>query len=117
VQLSQSLTYSGRAGRPSRHRARLVRHRDRLAEMGDRLLEGRAVKRLVARLAPPFDGEIVEARFGEMMRDQLGLGRGSLGLIAQDFGGAAVQRLPAALEQALVRRVLDQRMLGAIVRL
>ena len=39
---------------------RLVRHRDRLAEMGDRLLEGRAAQGLVARLAPPFDREIVE---------------------------------------------------------
>ena len=40
---------------------RLVRHLDRLAEMGDRLLEGRAAQRLIARLAPPFDREIVEA--------------------------------------------------------
>ena len=40
-----------------------VRHGDRLAEMGDRLLEGRAAQRLVARLAPPFDAEIVEPGF------------------------------------------------------
>ena len=52
-----------------------VRHCDRLAEMGDRLLEGRAAQRLVARLAPPFDGEIVEPGLGEMMGDRLGLGR------------------------------------------
>ena len=52
-----------------------LRHGDRLAEMGDRFLEGRAAQRLVARLAPPFDREIVEAGFGEMMRDRLGLGR------------------------------------------
>ena len=62
VQLRQSLVRSGRAAwRPPRRRARPVRHRDRLAEMGDRLLEGRAAQRLVARLAPPFDREIVEA--------------------------------------------------------
>ena len=75
VQLRQSLARSGRAAcRPPRRRARLVRHRDRLAEMGDRLLEGRAAQRLVARLAPPFDREIVEAGLGEMMRDRFGLG-------------------------------------------
>ena len=85
--------------------------------MGDRLLEGRAAKGLVARLAPPFDREVVEAGLGEMMGDELRLGRGALGLIAQDFGGAAVQRLAATLEQAVVGRVLDQRVLEAIVRL
>ena len=82
--------------------------------MGDRLLEGGAAQRLVARLAPPFDGEVVEARLGEMMCDCFGFGRRAFGFIAQDFGGAAVQRLAAALEQALVGRVLDQRMLEAI---
>ena len=35
----------------------------------------------------------------------------------QDFRRAAVQRLAAALEQALVGRVLDQRVLEAVVRL
>ena len=110
MQLRQSLTYSGRAGRPSRHRARLVRHRDRLAKMGDRLLEGRAAKRLVARLTPPFDRDIVEAGLGEMMGDRFGLGVG----VAQRLGRAAVKRLAAALEQALVGRVLDQRVLETI---
>src|SRR5208337_4648302 len=110
VQLSQSLTYSGRAGRPSRHRARLVRHRDRLAEMGDRLLEGRAAQRLVARLAPPFDGEIVETGLGEMMGDRFGLGV----RVAQRLGRAAVERLAAALEKALVGRILDQRVLETV---
>ena len=85
--------------------------------MGDRLLEGGAAKGLVAGLAPPFDGEIVESGFGEMVGDDFGLGRRALGIVAQDFGGAAVQRLAAALEQALVGRVLDQRMLEAIIRL
>ena len=31
-------------------------------------------KSLVARLAPPFDGEIVETGLGEMMGDRFGLG-------------------------------------------
>ena len=56
VQLRQPLTYRGHARRTPRRIARPVRHLDRLAEMGDRFLEGRAVQRLVARLAPPFDG-------------------------------------------------------------
>ena len=72
--------------------------------MGDRLLEGRAAKGLVARLAPPFDREIVEAGLSEMMRDRLRLDRRAFRLVAQDFGGAAVQRPLAALEQALVGR-------------
>ena len=115
VQLRQSLVRSGRAAcRPPRRRARLVRHLDRLAEMGDRLLEGRAAQRLVARLAPPFDGEIVETGLGEMMGDRLGLGARAF---AQSLGRAAMQRLAAALEQAVVGRVLDQRVLEAIVGL
>ena len=85
--------------------------------MGDRLLERGAAQGLVARLAPPFDREIVEAGFREMMGDDFGLGRRALRIVAQEFGGAAMQRLPAALEQAVVGRVLDQRVLEAIVRL
>ena len=42
--------------------------------MGDRFLEGRAAQRLIARLAPPFDGEIVETGLGEMMGNRFGLG-------------------------------------------
>ena len=81
--------------------------------MGDRLLEGRAAQRLVARLAPPFDRQIVEPGLGEMMRDRFGLGV----RLAQRLGRAPMQRLPAALEQAVVGRVLDQRVLEAIVGL
>src|SRR5271165_2059181 len=92
-------------------------HGDRLAEMDDRFLEGRAAKGLIARLAPPFNGEVVEAGLSEMMRDRFGLGRGALGLVAQNFSGAAVQRLAAALEQALIGRVLDQRVFEEVVRL
>ena len=81
--------------------------------MRDRLLEGRATERLVASLAPPFDGEIVEAGLGEMMGDRFGLGVRT----SQRLGRAAVKRLAAALEQALVGRVLDQRVLEAIIGL
>jgi len=64
-----------------------------------RLLKSRAAQRLVARLAPPFDREIVEAGFGEMMRDDLRFGRRALRLSDQDFRGAAMQRLAAALSR------------------
>ena len=53
----------------------------------------------------------------EMMGDDFGLSRGALADLAQDFGGAAVQRLAAALEQAVVGGVLDQRVLEAIAGL
>ena len=52
-----------------------------------------------------------------MMGDDFRLGRSALGVVAKDFGGAAVQRLAPALEQAVVGRVLDQRVLEAIARL
>jgi hypothetical protein len=58
----------------------------------DRLLEGGAAKGLVAGFTPPFDRKIVEAGLGEVMGDDFRLGRRALGLITQDFGGAAVQR-------------------------
>ena len=116
--MRQPLTDSGHAAWRTPHRlARLVRHGDRLAEMGDRLLEGRAAQSLVARLAPPFDREIVEAGLSEMMGKRFRLGRRPFGLVAQNFSSAAVQRLAAALEQALVGRVLDQRVLETVVRL
>jgi hypothetical protein len=57
--------------------------------MGDRLLEGGAAQRVFARLALPFDRQIVEAGLSEMMRKRFRLGRSALGLIAQEFGGAA----------------------------
>ena len=108
VQLRQPLTYSGHAAcRQLRCRSRFVRHLDRLAEMGDRLLEGRAAQSLVARFAPPFDGQLVEIGLRKVVRDQFGLGRRALGIVAQRLGRAAVQRLAAALKQAVVGRVLD----------
>ena len=61
--------------------------------MGERLLERRTAQGLIARFAPPFDCELVEAGLGEICGDDFRLGRSALGLIAQEFGGAAVQRL------------------------
>jgi hypothetical protein len=49
-----------------------------------------------------------------MMRDDFGLRRRALGLGLQNFGGAAMQGLTAALEQTVVSGVQDQRVLEAI---
>ena len=93
------------------------RHLDRLPKMRDRLLERRTVKRKVARLPPPFDGKIVEPSLCQMMRDDFGLGGRASRIVTQNLSGAAVKRMPAAPEQAVVGYVLDQRMLEAIGRL
>ena len=82
--------------------------------MGYRLLEGRAAQRLVAGLAPPLDRLIVEAGLREMMGDRFGFGRRAF---AQDFRRAAMERLTAALQQAVIGGVLDQRVLEAVGRL
>jgi len=95
----------------------LVGHRDRLAEMGDRLLERRPAQGLNARSSPPLNRRFFEPGLSEMMSNDLGLSRGALWIVAQQFGGTAVQRLTAALEQAVVSRILDQRVLEAIVGL
>ena len=63
--------------------------------MGDRLLEGRAAERLVARLAPPFDREFVEAGLCEMMGDDFGRRRRAFGSVPEDFARSAVERLAA----------------------
>ena len=52
-----------------------------------------------------------------MMGDRLRLGRLAAGLAAENFSGAAMQGLTAALEEALVGGVLDQRVLKTIGRL
>jgi hypothetical protein len=53
-----------------------------------------------------------------MMREHFRLRRRALReLIVQRLGGAAVKRLAAALQQILVRRVLDQCVLEAVFRL
>jgi hypothetical protein len=51
-----------------------------------------------------------------MARDGFWLGRRSFGFVPKGFGGATVQRLTAAVEQAVVGRLLDQRVLEAVVR-
>ena len=50
-----------------------------------------------------------------MMRDGFWLGRRALKSSRQGVGGAAMQRLSSAFQQAFVGRVLDQRMLEAVI--
>jgi hypothetical protein len=95
----------------------LVRHRDRLAEMRDSFLERRAAERLIARSSPPFNRKVVEPGLREMMGDDFRLSCCPLWIVAQQFTRAPVQRLPAALEQAIVGGVLDQGVLEALGRL
>ena len=64
-------------------------------------------------LAPPFDREIVETGLGEMMGDRLGLRVRA----EQCLGAAAMQRLAPALQETLVSRVADQRVLETIGRI
>ena len=63
--------------------------------MRNRFLEGGAAKRLIASLAPPFDRDVVETGFGEMMSDRFGLAV----RIAQRLGRASVKRLTAVLSR------------------
>src|SRR6516162_5731396 len=92
----------------------LLRHRDSLAEMRDRFLVGRTMQRLIARPSPPFNRKFVEPSFGEVTRENFGRRARVVLLIQEDFAGAAVERPAAALRQAVVGRVLDQRVLKAI---
>ena len=76
----------------------------------------RALQRPLSRFAPPFDGRFGHARLGEVMRQQLRFGRSGAGeLVAQGLADAAVQNLAPALEQILISRVLNERVLEAIV--
>ena len=84
--------------------------------MRDRLLEGGAAQRLVAGLAPPFDGGIGQTRLRKMMRQHFRLGRRRLReTVPQNLGDAPMQHLPPALEKILVGRILNERVLEAIV--
>ena len=102
--------------------ARLIGQRigngDRLAEMCDRLGIGRTFQGLLAGLAPPFEGYSVQPGFSEVKCQNFRLGLGDdWKLVAQNIADVLVEQLPPALEQALVSRFLNERMLEAISRL
>ncbi len=74
--------------------------------MGYCLLERRTTQRLIARSSPPFNRQLDEPSLSEVMGNDLGLSR-ALWIVAQQFGGTAVQRLPSGFEQTVVGGVLD----------
>ena len=78
---------------------------------------GRALQCLLAGLAPPFQRCCVQPRFSEMECENFRLGLGDdWKLVAQNIADVLVEQLPPALEQALVSRFLNERMLEAIGR-
>ena len=83
--------------------------------MRDRFLVGRTAQRLIARPSPPFNRKFIEPSFGEMPRENFGRRARVFLLMQEDFAGAAVERPAAALKQAVVGRILDQRVLEAII--
>ena len=92
-----------RWGADRRRVANAVRHLDCLAEMRDRFLKRGAAQRLIAGLAPPFDGRVGHARLREVISERFRLSRGGVGeAIAQDLCRAAMQDLAPAFEQILI---------------
>src|ERR1700692_3154536 len=72
----------------------------------------RALQRPLPRYVPPFERGLGETCLGEVMRHQLRLDRRRGGEIAEQcLDDAAVQNLTPALEQILISRVLNQRVL------
>src|ERR1700735_5187462 len=78
--------------------------------MGHRLLEGRTAQCVLPRIAPPFDFQPFGAGGSEMISDRLRFRLSS----NQRRGCAFVQRLTAASQEAVIGRVLNQRMLEAV---
>ena len=100
---------------PARFIREFIGDGNRLAEMCDCLGIRRAFQRVLAGLAPPLEGHRVQPRFSEVICQDFRLGPGDdRKLVAQDFANVLMEQLPAALEQALVGRFLNERMLEAI---
>jgi hypothetical protein len=58
---------------------RFVRHLDGVAEVGNRFLESGTGQRLVASLAPLFEGCVSQASLRKMMREELRPGQRGIG--------------------------------------
>ena len=89
---------------------RLFVKRDRLAKMRHRLLERRTAQGVFARLGPPLDRQALGARRSEMASDRLRFRLSG----DQRRCGAPVQGLTAASQEAVIGRVLNQRMLETV---
>src|SRR5262249_5468178 len=75
----------------------------------------RAGPRLGA-LPPPWVGGVTRPRLRKVMRQPFRLGRRRVReAVAQNLGDAPMQYLPAALEKIFVGRILNKRVLEAIV--
>src|SRR6516162_505337 len=93
----------------------LIADGNRLAEMCDCFGICGALQRLLARLAPPLQGYLAQPGFSKMVCHDFRLGLGNnWKLVAQDIADLLMEQLPAALEQALVGRLLNKRMFKAI---
>ena len=102
---------------PARLIRQLIGDSNRFTEMCDCLGICRALQRLLARLAPPLQRYLAQSRFGEVVCHDFRLCFGDdWKLIAQDVANVLMEQMPAALEQTLVSRFLNQRMLEAIDR-
>src|SRR5712691_7023433 len=89
-----------------------------LAEMPQSFDMGGALDGTPASLLPVANSLLQQTGFGVVMRQQLGLGRGSVKkLLRQDLGNALVDMLPSTLEQRLIGGVLDQRVVENIAGL
>src|SRR5207344_815869 len=76
-----------------------------------------ALQGAVPSFAPPFHSCFAEARLGEMMRQQLRLGRTVADeTVAQCLADATVKKLPPALKEILVGCILNECVLESIVR-
>src|SRR5262249_47669946 len=75
----------------------------------------RAGPRLGA-LPPPWVGGVTRPRLRKVMRQHFRLGRSRVReAVAQNLGDAPMQHLPPALEKIFVGRILNKRVLEAIV--
>ena len=85
-------------------------------ELSDCLDHRKARQRSLPSFAPPFDSRVWHAGLGEVMGKQLRLDRSSTReIVAQGLADAAMQSQPPALEQVLISRVLNERVLEAVV--
>ena len=88
------------------------------AQMADRLQIGAALGRLLAGLEPEARGALALAGFGQMMGEQLGFALGLLRIhLGKHLRDPRMQLAPLAVQQAVMRGVLDHHMLEGVERI
>ena len=84
--------------------------------MGNAFNECRALQGSLSRFGPPLIAASIQTRVCKVMRQQFRFGCSVGGeLVAKDLAHAAVQNLAPALEQILISRILNERVLEAII--